>query len=40
MVNAATGNVFVVGVELAMNNANDRVIVGDVEMSGPAAKED
>jgi carboxyl-terminal processing protease len=39
MVNAATGNVFGVGVELAMNNANDRVIVGDVEMSGPAAKE-
>lgn len=39
MVNAATGNVFGVGVELAMNNANDRVIIGDVELSGPAAKE-
>ena len=39
MVNAATGNVFGVGVELAMNNENNRVIVGDVELSGPAAKE-
>lgn len=39
MVNAATGNVFGVGVELAMNNDNDRVIIGDVELSGPAAKE-
>jgi carboxyl-terminal processing protease len=39
MVNAATGNVFGVGVELAMNNENNRVIIGDVELSGPAAKE-
>lgn len=39
MVNAATGNVFGVDVELAMNNDNDRVIIGDVELSGPAAKE-
>ena len=39
MVNAATGNVFGVGVELAMNNDNNRVIIGDVELSGPAAKE-
>ncbi|KAL7480853.1 hypothetical protein ACHAW6_006524 [Cyclotella cf. meneghiniana] len=37
VVNAATGNVFGVGIELAASN--DRVIIGDVESSGPAYKE-
>lgn len=38
IVNAATGNVFGVGVELAFNSNGDRVIASDVEVSGPAAK--
>ncbi len=38
IVNAATGNLFGVGVELAMNNDNSRVIVSDVEPNGPAAR--
>ena len=38
IVNAATGNVYGVGVELAQNKEGMRVIVADVEPSGPAAK--
>ena len=38
IVNAATGNLFGVGVELAMNTDNSRVIVSDVEPNGPAAR--
>lgn len=38
IVNAATGNVFGVGVELAQSKADMRVVASDVEPSGPAAK--
>mmetsp|Transcript_11583 Transcript_11583/g.20857 ORF Transcript_11583/g.20857 Transcript_11583/m.20857 type:complete len:492 (-) Transcript_11583:188-1663(-) len=38
IVNAATGNVYGVGVELAQNKEAMRVIASDVEPNGPAAK--
>lgn len=38
IVNAATGNVFGVGVELAQGKEGMRVIASDVEPNGPAAK--
>lgn len=38
IVNAATGNVFGVGVELAQDKVGMRVIASDVEPTGPAAK--
>ena len=38
IVNAATGNVYGVGVELAQDKEKMRVIASDVEPSGPAAK--
>jgi carboxyl-terminal processing protease len=38
IVNAATGNLFGVGVELAQSSDGTRVIVSDVESNGPAAK--
>lgn len=38
IVNAATGNVFGVGVELAQSKENMRVVASDVELNGPAAK--
>eukprot|EP00569_Conticribra_weissflogii_P008400 CAMPEP_0171369868 /NCGR_PEP_ID=MMETSP0879-20121228/7641_1 /TAXON_ID=67004 /ORGANISM="Thalassiosira weissflogii, Strain CCMP1336" /LENGTH=272 /DNA_ID=CAMNT_0011878245 /DNA_START=23 /DNA_END=841 /DNA_ORIENTATION=- len=38
IVNAATGNVFGVGVELASDEKKGRVIAGDVEATGPAYK--
>lgn len=38
IVNAATGNVYGVGVELAQNKEGMRVIASDVEPNGPAAK--
>jgi len=38
IVNAATGNVFGVGVELAQSKENMRVVASDVEPNGPAAK--
>ena len=38
MVNAATGNLFGVGVELAQDKEGGRVIANDVEPTGPAFK--
>lgn len=38
IVNAATGNVCGVGVELALDKGGNRVIASDVEPNGPAAK--
>ena len=38
IVNAVTGNVFGVGVELAQSKDGVRVIAFDVEPNGPAAK--
>lgn len=38
IVNAATGNVFGVGVELAQSKENMRVVASDVEPNGPAAR--
>ena len=38
IVNAATGNVFGVGVELSQDKDRGRVVAGDIEPTGPAAK--